>query len=177
MHKTTVWISRTAVLTALLIVLQFATKPLGQIVTGSCVNGILAVAALSAGLWSGLTVALLSPFVAFLLGIGPQLLPIVPAIAAGNAVLVLLLWALSGKGEGSLKKHIAAWLLASAGKFLCLYLLVVRLLCVVLSLPEKQTALFTAMFSWPQLVTALIGAGLALPLSFRLRKLFAGKAP
>ena len=34
---------------------------------------------------------MLSPFFAFLLGIGPQLLPIVPAIAVGNAVFAVLL--------------------------------------------------------------------------------------
>ena len=33
---------------------------------------------------------------------------------------------------------------------------------VMLALPEKQVTLFTAMFSWPQLVTALAGGGVAL---------------
>ena len=36
---------RTAVLLALLVVLQAATKAAGQLVTGSCVNAVLAVAA------------------------------------------------------------------------------------------------------------------------------------
>ena len=51
---------------------------------------------------------------------------------------------------------------ASAVKFLTLYLLVVQLLCRVLTLAEKQVQTFTAMFSWPQLITALIGGALAL---------------
>lgn len=170
MNNKTKWITQTAVLTALLIVLQFVTKPLGQIVTGSCVNAVLAVAALAAGLWSGLTVALLSPFFAFLLGIGPQLLPIVPAIAVGNGVLVLVLWLLAGKGESGLVRQLAAWLAASVAKFGTLYLLVVQLLCRILSLPQPQVATFTAMFSWPQLITALIGSGLALLIAPRLRK-------
>ena len=83
------WITETAAMTALLIVLQIATKAAGQYVTGTCVNAVLAVSVLTVGLWSAVAVALLSPFFAFLLGIGPQLLPIVPSIALGNLVFVL----------------------------------------------------------------------------------------
>jgi len=39
--KKTIWIVRTAVCLALLLVLQVATKSLGQFVTGSCVNLVL----------------------------------------------------------------------------------------------------------------------------------------
>ena len=84
-------LTETAVMTALLIVLQAVTKPTGQYITGTCVNAVLAVSVLAAGLWSGIAVALLSPLFAFLLGIGPQLPPIVPSIAVGNLVFVLLL--------------------------------------------------------------------------------------
>ena len=90
-NRRVLWITETAVMTALLIILQTATKPAGQYVTGSCVNAVLAVSVLAAGVWSGAVVALLSPFFAFLLGIGPQLLPIVPSIAVGNLVFVLIL--------------------------------------------------------------------------------------
>ena len=38
MNKKTLWITETAVMIALLVALQWATKPLGQFVTGSCVN-------------------------------------------------------------------------------------------------------------------------------------------
>ena len=61
MKKKILWITETAVLLALLITLQWLTKPLGQLVTGSCVNAVLAVAALLCGWSSGLTVALVSP--------------------------------------------------------------------------------------------------------------------
>ena len=71
MNKKTLWITETAVMIALLVALQWATKPLGQFVTGSCVNLVLGVSVLVGGLWCGLTVALVSPFFAFLLGIGP----------------------------------------------------------------------------------------------------------
>ena len=62
---------------------------------------------------------------------------------------------------------------ASAAKFLALYLLVVQLLCRVLTMPEKMVATFSTMFSWPQLVTALIGSAVAvaiIPLVKRARR-------
>ena len=83
MKNKILWITRTAVMMALLVTLQWATSGLSQFVTGSCVNAVLAVATLTAGLWSGVAVALLSPFCAFLLGIGPKLIQMVPAIALG----------------------------------------------------------------------------------------------
>lgn len=176
MKAKTLWITRTAALLALLIVVQTVTKNLGQIVTGSCVNAVLALATLTAGFWSGLTVAVVSPFLAFSLGIGPQLIAVVPAIAAGNATLVKLLAVLSQNTSTAKTPHwltqlsrstpplrqAVRWLVPSAGKFLILYLLVVQVMCRVLTLNEKQIALFSAMFSWPQLITALIGSGIAL---------------
>ena len=51
-----------------------------------------------------------------------------------------------------------------------LYLLVVKLLCTVLPLQEPQAAAFSAMFSYPQLVTALVGGGLGLLLAPMLRR-------
>ena len=167
MKKRILWITETAVMLALLIVLQWATKPLGQIVTGSCVNAVLAVASLLGGLWCGVTVALVSPFCAFLLGIGPQLIAIIPAIALGNAVLVLALHCVYGK---NIWRRVWAWLSAALGKFGVLYLVVVQLLCRVLPLKQPQIDTFTAMFSAPQLITALIGGGVALLILPALKK-------
>lgn len=157
-------------MTALLIILQTATKAAGQYVTGSCVNAVLAVSVLAAGVWSGVVVALVSPFFAFLLGIGPQLLPIVPSIAVGNLVFVLLLGLLAGGKNVPLWRMGGAWLAAAAAKFGVLYLLVVKLLCAILPLKEPQIAAFSVMFSYPQLVTALIGGGIGLLLAPVLRR-------
>ena len=150
-------VTRTAILIALLVALQAATRPLGsQFVTGSCVNLVLAVAAMLCGAWSGAVVAVVSPFFAYLLGIAPQLW-LAPAIACGNAVYVLILAfagkKLSGTAGGAL--GVAA---AAACKFVVLYLLVARLLVPMGNLPAPVAA----QFSWPQLVTALIGGCLAL---------------
>ena len=163
-------ITETAALAALLVSLQAVTRPAGQYVTGSCVNAVLAVSVLAVGVWSGVVVALLSPFFAFLLGIGPQLLPIVPSIAVGNLVFVLILGLLAGERETPLWRSGAAWVLAAGAKFAVLYLLVVKLLCTVLPLKEPQIATFSIMFSYPQLVTALVGGAVGLLLAPALRR-------
>ena len=93
----------------------------------------------------------------------------------GNAVFVLLLKVICGK---ALWRQVAAWLVAAAAKFAVLYTLVVVLICGPLSgslleaglMKKPMIAVMTASFSWPQLVTALIGGGLALFLVPVLKK-------
>lgn len=170
MKKNVRIITETAVLIALLVALQYITSAAGQIVTGSCVNMVLAVGALVTGMTGGAALALISPFMAYLVGVGPQLLPIVPAIALGNLTYVLLLSALSGKSSYPLWRKVLGWLVASFAKFAVLYLVVIKLLCTVLSLSEGQVKNFSVMFSWPQLITALIGGAVGLLLAQILYK-------
>ena len=99
--------------------------------TGSCVNAILAITVLVGGLSSGITVALISPVLAFLLGIAPQILT-VPAIMAGNTVYVVLLYIIAGNSKNLVRK-VVAWLVAAAAKFATLYAIVVGLICGVLA--------------------------------------------
>ena len=177
MSKKIRWITETAVMLALLVCLQALTKPMGQLVTGSCVNAILAVSALVGGLSSGLVVALCSPVLAFLLGIAPQILT-VPAIMAGNSVFVILLSVLADKTGKNIIKQIIAWIVAAAAKFAALYAIVVLLICGVLSenllatgvLKAPMLNALPATFSWPQLITALIGGAVALSITPVLRK-------
>ena len=172
MSKKIRWITETAVMLALLVCLQALTKPMGQLVTGSCVNAILAVSALVGGLSSGLVVALCSPVLAFLLGIAPQILT-VPAIMAGNSVFVILLSVLADKTGKNMIKQIIAWIVAAAAKFAALYAIVVLLICGVLSenllaagvLKVPMLNALPATFSWPQLITALIGGAVALSIT------------
>lgn len=179
-NKKTIWITRTGVLLALLLALQWATLGTrafaGQYITGSLVNCVLAVSALTAGLSSGLVIALLSPIFAYLLGIAPQLV-VVPAIMAGNCALVLVLWAV-GRGDAPMWRKAVAVVLAAVCKFVVLYLLVVQVICgvgasfllgqsffgaPVLLQPMIQALPLT--FSWPQLITALIGGTLGVLVS------------
>lgn len=174
MNKKIRWITETAVMLALLVTLQYLTKPLGQLVTGSLVNAILAVSVLLAGLGSGITVALISPVLAYLLGIAPQVLT-VPVIMVGNLLYVVILYLLSGN---SIRKRITAWVIAANVKFFALYTMVSYLICDVLApmLLEKgllKAPMLTALpatFGAMQLVTALIGGGVALLIVPVLRK-------
>ena len=177
MNKKIRWITETAVMLALLVCLQALTKPMGQLVTGSCVNAVLAVSALVGGLSSGLVVALCSPVLAFLLGIAPQILT-VPAIMVGNSVFVIALALLADKSGRKIVKQIIAWIVAAAAKFATLYAIVVLLICGVLSesllasgvMKAPMLTALPATFSWPQLFTALIGGAVALAITPVLRK-------
>lgn len=165
MKKRILWITETAAMLALLVTLQWATKPLGQLVTGSCVNGVLAVTALMTGMSGGITVALISPVVAYLLGIAPNLAT-VPAIMVGNALFVFAWKLLGGK---ALWRQVVAWLTAAVVKFGALYALVVWVICGVAAdallaqgiLKAPMLKVLPATFGIPQLITALIGGAVA----------------
>lgn len=169
MNKKTLWITQTAVLIALLIILQYTTASMGQFITGSCVNAVLAFSGLAVGLSNGVVVAILSPFFAFMLGIGPKLLPIVPCIAAGNLVYVLIIAIISGKGLNDTKNAVSVGA-GAVVKFIVLQYLVVNVVCTKLPLKAQQIATFTKMFSWPQLVTAFVGGILAMLIAKAVRK-------
>ncbi|MBO5891518.1 MAG: ECF transporter S component [Oscillospiraceae bacterium] len=182
MNKKIRWITETAVMLALLVALQALTKPFSQLVTGSCVNAILAVAVLVGGPGCGITVAILSPLLAFTLGIAPNFITVVP-IMLGNTVYVLILWMLLGRKMKPLWKRPVALVLAAVAKFGVLYLLVVKIICgvaanVLLGQKLGETVLLAppmlkklpAMFTWPQLFTALLGGFAALLMVPVLRK-------
>ena len=177
MNKKIRWITETAVMLALLVTLQALTKPMGQLVTGSFVNAVLAVTVLVAGLYSGITVALISPVLAYLLNIAPQVLT-VPAIMVGNCVYVVLLHFIAGKDSKKILRQVVAWLSAAAAKFAALYAIVVWLICGVFSegllasgmMKPPMLQMLPATFSWPQLFTALIGGAVAFLIVPGLRK-------
>ena len=177
-------LTETAVMLAMLICLQWVgsfvpdqlTK---QLITGTCVNCVLAVTVLLVGMSGGVVVALVSPVCAFLLGIAPNLITVVP-IMVGNTCFVVLLRLLCGK---ALWRQVGALAAAATVKFGVLYVLVVKVICGVASgalLGKKlgQTVLLAppmlkmlpVMFAWPQLVTALAGGTLALLMMPVLRK-------
>ncbi len=177
MNRKIRWITETAVMLALLIVLQALTKSMGQLVTGSLVNAVLAITVLVAGLGSGITVAVISPVLAYLLGIAPQILT-VPAIMIGNSIYVIVLYYIAGKDSKKIVRQVIGWLTAATAKFAALYAVVVWVICGLLAknllasgmLKEPMLQALPATFSWPQLITALIGGGVALLIVPALRK-------
>ena len=170
MNKKIRWITETAIMLALLVTLQALTKGFGQLVTGSCVNAVLAVAVLVGGLGCGLTVAIVSPVLAFLLGIAAQ--PRTgPAIMAGNAVYVLALRLIADPTGRNPLRQAGAWLTAAVAKFAVLYLLVAKLLCPAIAYGMYWVGYFvnTATEMQPLvmgvLVSVVVGVILTLPIS------------
>lgn len=177
MNKKIRWITETAIMLALLVALQALTASMGQLVTGSCVNTVLGISVLMSGLSSGLVVALVSPVMAYLLGIAAQIIT-VPAIMVGNAMFVILLHYLADPAGKNLAKQAAALVISAVAKFSALYIIVVKVVCGIMSesliaagtMKPPMVAALTAKFSWPQLITALIGGALALVIAPMVRK-------
>jgi hypothetical protein len=163
-RKQILWITRTAIFIALLIVIQVATKPIGITqITGSLVNMILIVSVMTCGLSSGLTVAVISPVFAMLIGIGPMWI-LIPFIALGNCVLILIWYVIGVRAfKEKLIGNLIALIFGAAAKFLVLYFSIVRMMIpLFLNLPANKAGALTATFSLPQLFTALIGGVLAI---------------
>lgn len=172
MKSKTLWITYTAALIALLVVIQAVTAGLGNtFVTGTLVNAVLIIAVMTAGLWSGVSVAAVSPVMAKLVGIGP-LWSLLPFIAVGNIALVTVWYFLGRRKEiPTYAARAAALIVAAAVKFLVLYLGIVKVAVpLLLKLPEPQATVISTMFSIPQLVTALLGGIVALPVLAALKK-------
>lgn len=166
-------LTKTAISLALLVLAQLIGSLLGanQFVTGSLVNLILIVAAANAGLYGGISVAVLSPVLAVLIGVGPKFIQLVPVIMVGNIVIVICMYFTY---RLALKSDSVSWVLLPTGiiisalaKFLTLFLLV-RLVKGVL-LPNMPPVL-VAMLSFPQLVTALFGGFLSIAVVLALKK-------
>ena len=181
------WITETAVMLALLICLQWVggmipTPLTKQLVTGTMVNCVLAVTVLVAGRSSGVAVALVSPVFAFIFKIAPVFAAVLP-IMVGNVCYVLILSWLLGKSFKPVWKQPLALGAAAVVKFGALYLLGVKLLGGVMFavldgvsiagnavMSEKVLKQLMNMFTWPQLVTALVGGAVALLIAPVLRK-------
>ena len=187
MNKKIRWITETAVMLALLVCLQWVgsfvpDQMTKQLVTGTMVNCVLAVTVLMAGLSSGITVALISPIFAFLFGIAPNFVTVLP-IMVGNSCYVALLYCIAGKARKFGWRQPAALVSAAVVKFGVLYVLVVKVICGVASgallgrkignivvLAPPMLKMLPTMFAWPQLVTALAGGVIALSIVPVLRK-------
>jgi len=157
------YITQTAILVALTAAWQAGTAPLGQtLLTGSGVNLLLIIAVSACSLPTGLSVAAITPFTAAMLGIGTPFVILSPFIALGNLSIVIV-WHLLRK-----VKPIAV-IAGAAVKFAVLYFAVVKT-AVPLFIPEKAATALSAAFSFPQLITALVGGVVALPIIHALKK-------
>ncbi|MDR0904089.1 MAG: hypothetical protein LBM59_05610 [Ruminococcus sp.] len=155
------WIAKTAVFIALLVALQSLTKPAGQYLTGSVVNLVLILAAILGGVGSGLSVSVISPLMAALLGIAPNW-GLVPFIILGNISIVLVWFLITRIKIRPIVTYVLAAIAGAGVKFTVLYLAVVKIgVPLILKLPEKQAVAISAQFGITQLFTALIGGAVA----------------
>ena len=177
MNKTHILlIAQTAIFIALLVTVQAITRPLGQFVTGSCVNFLLVTSSILIGLPSAAVVAIISPIGAFLI-LGIPVFPIlIPFMMAGNLVLVIVFHFIIGKSYEKLNRiaycRITAAIVAGAVcKFLVLWIGIVQIaLLLIPDIRQPQIDAMAVVFSWPQLVTALIGSTLAATIIPTLKK-------
>ena len=140
-------LTRTAILLAVALIFQLGG--FHQFVTGPVVNAVLFLAALIVGMWPGVIIGVFTPVIAFLTGIlPPALSPMIPFIALGNALLVIVFFLLQDKSV------IAGIVGGAILKFVFLAA-AVRLLVDV---PEALATMMT----FPQLFTALGGGIVAL---------------
>lgn len=168
MRNKTNYITRLIILISL--TLSFEMLGLPQPITGPLVNLMLILTTLVLNPLAGVILGSVSPFVAVIRGqLPPILLPMVPFIMIGNALLVLIfglgrkLIPFSLHHDSSPIKSIGNWLglfLGATIKFLWLYLS--ASLVVPLILGKQLPAPFIAMMAIPQFVTAIIGGIFAL---------------
>lgn len=156
MHQTNIrWLSRTAILLAIALVFQMGGFP--QFITGPLINAVLYLAAMIVGWQGGMLIGILTPVIASIRGIlPPPLTPLIPFIALGNSILVILFFWLQSKNK------IAGIIIASCVKFL----LLVGAVKLVVQVPPP----IAQMMSLPQLITALAGGAIALVLAHFFKK-------
>lgn len=177
-NKALLLVVTTAILLALTLVFQIYVRllvPAGilnTLIVGSLVNLCLYVASGTVGWRGSVVISIVAPIVAALMGHLPHPL-LVPFVAAGNVVLCLTFELIArGRDKGPLVwSAIGA---ASVLKFVVLFV-IVTLVFVPAILPGLglKPAVGKALalnFSWPQLVTALVGGIVAIPVFAAVRR-------
>jgi len=145
--KTNIWV-KSAIFIVFLVISLLAPFLKQQFITGPIVNAILFLSTAILGIGAGVLIGFLPSMVSAFTGLLPlPLLPMIPYIIMGNAVLVLIFGALKKKSFG------LGVILAGFVKFLLLY----SISSLFLSLPKP----IIAMMAWPQLITALMGGIIA----------------
>jgi len=176
MQKKLNYITHFSTFFALTLVFQMGGFP--QPITGPLVNMMLFLTVIHLGLIGGISLGVLTPLIALWRGQLPAVLaPMIPFIMTGNAMLIFVYKVITIKLKIFLKSEkgwqnntrIAIGLIWGASmKFIVLFIGVKFIVPHIwgIPLPEK----LAGMMATPQLVTALVGGMLALPVAQLLRK-------
>lgn len=174
-NKYTTLITKTAMILALTILLQYVGHyafegVFSTIFVGSLVNMCLFIASVTVGILGGAVVAFLTPFVAFLTG-HMGFPPLIIFIGIANFLQVITASLLLKKINIENKWVVAVIFIISASivKFLAMYFGVLNMAEVLGAMPAQLIA-FQLNFSWPQLVSAICGGCLSLPVIIGLKK-------
>lgn len=161
-------LTRLALLLAIIAMTQMFGRmiPDSNFVVGSIINACLLIAVSTVGLRGAGVLSILAPFTSLISNHAPiaaALLPFAPAIAVANFAYCLVFFYLMKKNK------IAGVALGSLVKFGLLFG-AINVFLNIMSFP-KFAAVLLMLFSWPQLVTALIGGAIALTVIRRLEKI------
>ena len=162
-------LTRTAILLAVVVVIQMVGRSLpsqsSSFIVGPLVNMCLLIATVTAGLAGGITIAILVPFTSLIsnhLAIATALLPFAPVIAISNVIFIMVFYFLYNKN-----KYVGV-VIAAVLKFGFLFVSI-RVFLNIFDFPKFSVMLVT-LFSYPQLITALIGGFVALPIIIGVNK-------
>ncbi|WP_027340322.1 ECF transporter S component [Halonatronum saccharophilum] len=145
--KYTKWLTRTAMLLALTLVVQIMGFP--PYITGPLVNMMLIVSVLSINLLSGILIGSLTPWIALARGILPApLAPMVPFIIISNIILIVGFYLFEERNR------YLAIIIGGLGKYLILAGAVRFIVQVPLAIAQVM--------QFPQFINSLIGGLLAL---------------
>ena len=166
------FITITALMLALTIVFQMLRVILGlpntifsQLLVGTLVNLCLLVATAGAGILSGIIISLAAPVVAFLQNSVPAFW-VVPFIAIGNMAIVIIY------GMFYEKSKILGFTLGAVLKTAILWVGISIVGISVFGLPAAAVPVVQLNFTWPQLITAIAGGILSLPVVAALKPMF-----
>jgi hypothetical protein len=139
------------------------------LLVGSLVNLCLIVAAATAGVWSGIIISVVAPVIALLQGHMP--LPwLLPFVMIGNALIVVFYWLFMKKSE------ILGFVTGAVVKTAFLWIGIILIGMHLFQTPEKVAAAISVAYSWPQLITGIIGGFISIPIVHALKPGFEKKA-
>jgi len=169
-------LARIGIMTALTVLAQYLSGLLGiQLITGSIVNMFLLLSALLTGIIGGISIGVITPFIALALGLNPQVV-LVPFIALSNAALVVIFAFVIKLTKVSEQQNefkrlaslILAVILAAGVKFLLMFFFS-RVLFPLFLAPQLVDKLSIA-WGVLQLFTALIGGAITVAMYYPLKR-------
>ena len=151
-----------AILIALLIIVQYTTSFFSnQLLTGTCVNTILALSAFKTNLKTSFLVAVVSPSLAFLLGIGPKIPLFIPFLIISNCIFVYFFWlGLYYSKQKSKYSFIFLFLGICFGavlKSFFIYISSIYVIPLFLLLNDLQKKMLSMAFSFVACISAILG--------------------